>query len=132
MRRQDGSSKRVAEPELEDSGISGARDAPEQRGCLRRVGRPQVDLVEQVEELAPQLQPVPFAVGHPEALEEREIGAGKRRPTLRVAAERSERPRRVLSEGVRVEPALDLVAARAIARQSGIAGEIDAVLPDSR
>src|SRR5205814_5635616 len=92
----------------------------------------QVDLVEQVEELAPELQPVPFAVGHTEALEEREIGAGKRRPTFRVAAERSERPRCVLSEGLAIEPAQDLVAARALARQSGIAGEIDAVLADSR
>ena len=68
-----------------------------------------------------------FGVRHGEFFESGKIDIGEARPTQRVSPERAEGAYGVDGECVGVEPACNLLAARAISRKRRVADDIGAV-----
>ena len=124
-------SKRIAKAELDDTGLTGGGDAPEQRVDPRGVRIVEIGAIEEVEELGAKLEFMALGPGKGKALKGREVEGCQARSACGVPAKRAESARGRLGVGLGIEITEDSLAFRTIAGEFVVAGDVDTVLADA-
>src|SRR5205823_4836754 len=120
-------SERVPETELQNPWILRAGNLAVQAGTKVRRRVSEIDAVQRVEELRPELHLVAFREWHWERLEDRKIKICVAGSDQRVAAQRTERAGGIGRERGRVKPLADGVEVRAPAGEGRISDDIHPV-----